>query len=389
MSGAGSPQGQMDAGAHVSAGPVIDLARAAAPAERERLMLALAKLCDLPEANASERARTVIRDLFMSLVEGAERAIRLHLAEAIAPARWAPSSLINALALDDIDIARPIIAKSPVLEDDDLIRILVAATLEHQIEVARRPGIGEGVVSEILKDGQPSVLAALASNETAQVSPGAMQDLVATSRQVAALRSPLTRHPQMTDDLAKVLYTWVGDALQKELTRRFTLDPEAMRAAMQGAVDAAYNGKPAAGLVIATPSTERRDMDTRLIAKLQAAGQLRPGFLLKSLRDGKLYLFELSLAALAQMKTEEVRGIVASARPDLLALACAGVGIDRSVFPTILQLVRGLNEGRPSGDGEAISAIHAAFTHASAGAALEALRVEIDGPASSTARQQA
>jgi uncharacterized protein (DUF2336 family) len=361
---------------------VIDLARAAAPAERERLMLALAKLCDLPEAGASERARTVIRDLFMSLVEGAERSIRMHLAEAIAPARWAPSSLINALALDDIDIARPVIAKSPVLEDDDLIRILVAATLEHQIEVARRPGIGERVVSEILQDGQPQVMAALASNETAEVSPAAMQGLVAASRQVAALRSPLARHPRLTDDLGKVLYTWVGDALQKELARRFTLDPEAMKAAMTAAVDAAYEGKPSSGLAIPAADPDRQEMETRLIAKLQAAGQLRPGFLLKSLRDEKLYLFELALASLAQMKTEQIRAIVASTRPELLALACAGVGIDRSVFPTILQLVRGLNEGRPAGGADSLRAVHTAFTHGSPAEALAELRLELAGGAS-------
>ena len=46
------------------------------------------------------------------------------------------------LALDEIEIARPIIAASPVLKDADLIRLLVEATIEHQIEVARRPNLG-------------------------------------------------------------------------------------------------------------------------------------------------------------------------------------------------------------------------------------------------------
>lgn len=368
MSGATSP-----------AEPALAMALAAAPADRQRLMLALAMLCDLPEAAATERAKTVIQDLFMALVEGAERSIRLHLAEALAPARWAPSSLINCLALDDIDIARPIIARSPILQDEDLVRILVAATLEHQIEVARRPGIGSGVVDEIISEGQPSVLAALSANETANVSDAAMEKLVAASRHVAAMRSPLTRHPKMTGELALVLYTWVGDALQKELTRRFTIDPEALKRAVAEAVNAAYSGKTPSGLTIPAPDLDRQEMETRLIAKLQAAGQLRPGFLLKSLRDGKLYLFELALAALANLRTEEIRAVAASNRPELLALACASVGIDRSVFPTILQLVRGLNEGRPAGGEDSLRQINAAFSHKSPDEAMEVLRVEIDG----------
>jgi hypothetical protein len=39
-------------------------------------------------------------------------------------------------------------------------------------------------------------------------------------------------------------------------------------------------------------------------------------------------------------------------KPELLALACAAVGIDRSVFPSILEMVRQCNDGLPGG-GEA------------------------------------
>ena len=197
---------------------LIALARGKAPEDRERLMLALAKLCDLPEAGASDRAKSVIEDLFLSLIAGAERSIRLHLAEILAPARWAPSALINALALDDIEIARPIIAMSPVLTDADLLRLLVVATLEHQIEIARRPAIGEQVVDQIISTGDPATLAALAGNPTAEVSSDAMASLVAASQRIAALRSPLARHPRLNRELAQLLYTWVGQTLQKELS---------------------------------------------------------------------------------------------------------------------------------------------------------------------------
>ena len=47
-------------------------------------------------------------------------------------------ALITMLALDEIEIAAPVIAASPLLQDADLIRILLETTLEHQIAVARR-----------------------------------------------------------------------------------------------------------------------------------------------------------------------------------------------------------------------------------------------------------
>ena len=47
---------------------------------------------------------------------------------------------------------------------------------------------------------------------------------------------------------------------------------------------------------------------------------------------------------------EDVRAALDSPRPELLALACMAVGIDRSAFPTLLELVRKLNGGKPGAE---------------------------------------
>jgi uncharacterized protein (DUF2336 family) len=243
------------------------LARSRAPGDREKLMQGLAIFCDTPEAG-SERAQPLIGDILMLLIADAERDIRMRLADNLASARWAPSALVNALALDDIEIARPIIAKSPVLTDPDLIRLLVVATLEHQIEVARRPEIGETVVRAIIERGEPMVMTALAGNLTARTPADGLSRLVAASRTVASLRAPLARHPQLTAELAYALYSWVGDTLKAELGDRFVIDRLALKAAMDQAVAQAFAGSGAPPL---PEEIERQEMETRLIAKLQAS----------------------------------------------------------------------------------------------------------------------
>src|SRR4051812_24292663 len=120
---------------------MLALVRSKTPADRERLLSAIAQLCDGTPASKAPAVQALINDIFMGIVMEAEADIRRRLAERLAGAEWAPKALINVLALDDIEIARPIIALSPVLEDGDLVRLLVEATLEHQIEVARRPAI--------------------------------------------------------------------------------------------------------------------------------------------------------------------------------------------------------------------------------------------------------
>jgi uncharacterized protein (DUF2336 family) len=342
-----------------AADPLLRLAQSRSPTDRERLMQALARFCDMPEAGASPKAQTLIGDIFMELIAQAEHEIRARLSVALAPARWAPSGLVNTLALDDIEIARPVILRSPVLTDTDLIKLLVVATIDHQIEVARRPDITRTVVKAIVDRGEPAVLTALAGNPSAQVDLDSLSRLVTASRTVASLRSPLSRHPRLTAELAYALYAWVGEALRAELGQRFTIDPKVLQRVTSEAVSQAYSGEP-------TPLSpgglgERQEMETRLIAKLQAAGQLRPSYLLKALRDGKLNLFELALASLAQVRSEEVQAACSAESPELFALACIAVGIDRSVFPTMLSLLRALNDGKPGATEAAIKEANMAF----------------------------
>lgn len=348
----------------MSSESLLDLAKSRQPADRERLLLAIADLCDAPHAGDAMKGpaiQALLSSIFMSLVVEAERDIRHRLSQKLAAADWAPNALINVLALDDIEIARPIIGQSPVLRDLDLVRLLVEATIEHQIEVARRPRLARSVVAAILQQAEPAVLTALAGNHTAELSPSDMDELVEASRQVAALRTPLSQHPQLTGQLAKRLYLWVGLALRQGLAERFRLDVTVLDEALASSMTEAQNGLSSEALPRTAREGEREVMEQRLIDKLHSAGQLRPGYLIRALREGRLGLFATSLAMLGRFDARHVQATLDSDRPELLALACAAVGIDRSVFPDILEMTRKLNEGRPGGGAEGARKASVAF----------------------------
>ncbi|WP_419321440.1 DUF2336 domain-containing protein [Caulobacter sp. ErkDOM-E] len=342
----------------------MTLARSRDPGDRERLLTGIIELC---EAGQSAGAPTdpdiqrLLDSIFMTLVVEAERDIRQRLSERLADAPWAPSALINILALDEIEIARPIIARSQVLQDHDLIRLMVQATLEHQIEVARRPRLSASVVEAILARDEHAVLTALASNDTAELSPDSLRRLVGRAKDIVALRSPLARHPLLSSELAEQLYLWVGSALRDALTSRFHLDPETIALALDQTLRAAHRGDGPAQDGGIESDEDRAEMERSLVEKLDAAGQLRPGYLLRVLREGRLTLFVTALARLGRFESPQIRRAIDSNRPELLALACSAVGIDRSVFPTILEHVRQLNGGRPGGGDEGARRAGSAF----------------------------
>ena len=338
---------------------IMTLAQSKATGDRERLLLSIVDLCDAgDDASAvmdSAPIQALLSSIFMSLVVEAERDIRRRLAEKLATADWVPSALINILALDDIDIARPIIAGSPILKDHDLVRLLVETTIEHQIEVARRPNLGPPVVAAILQQNEPAVLTALAGNVSAQVSSHDMGRLVQAAGRIAALRTPLSQHPKLTDDLAQELYIWVGQSLRQALVARFSLDTEALDQILAQSVRDAHGGIAIEQNPGAAPkllANEQEEMEKRLLAKLDVSGQLRPSYLFRVLKEEKLSLFVGGLATLGRFETDQVRRAIDTDRPELLALACAAVGIDKSVFPTILSMVRDLNGGGPGGGAE-------------------------------------
>lgn len=347
---------------------LLALAHNPSPDARHRLLLGVVALCDAcpPTGELSP----VLGEIFLTLARQAERDVRKVLSEKLAHADWAPAALVNVLALDEIEIARPILASSPVLQDEDLLRVLIEASLEHQIAIARRPHISGRVADAVIDGADPAVLMALTTNRTAEISTDGVRRLVEHSRRIAALRGPLTRHPLLTEALAEQLYQWVGTALRQSIAARFAVDEQALGAAVYDAVEGVL--RPAPAEPSPADDADRDEMERRLVDKLQSAGQLRPGLLIRAIREKRLSLFAHGLAALGGFSVSQTRVALSAPTPEALYYACAAVGIDRAVFPTLLVELRKLNNSLPGDRGDAVW-LRGALSQGSAGRAFRVL----------------
>lgn len=360
--------GPRNAGVAPRPSDLLALAHNTSADARHRLLLGVVALCDAcpPTGELSP----VLGEIFLTLARQAEREVRKVLSEKLAHADWAPAALVNVLALDEIEIARPILASSPVLQDEDLLRVLIEASLEHQIAIARRPHVSGRVADAVIDRADPAVLMALTTNRTAEISTEGVRRLVEHSRRIAALRGPLTRHPLLTEALAEQLYQWVGTALRQSIAARFTVNEQALGAAVYDAVEGVLRS--------ATPEqappddADRDEMERRLVDKLQSAGQLRPGLLIRAIREKRLSLFAHGLAVLGGFSVSQARAALSAPTPEALYYACAAVGIDRAVFPTLLVELRKLNDSLPGDRGQAVW-LRGALSQGSAGRAFRVL----------------
>jgi uncharacterized protein (DUF2336 family) len=346
--------------------PLLSLARSRDPGDRERLLARLVDICEASHGAMAPGAASEVEAVFLALVSEAERDIRARLAERLARADWVPARLIETLANDDIEVARPVIAASPLLRDEALIRLITEATLAHRVEVAQRPRLPVAVVEAALDKAEPAVLTALAGNTTAEITEPCMARMVEHAKTITAMGAPLSMHPRLSSELATALYLWVGQSLRHAIVDRFDVDVAALDASL------------AASITDGKTRSKRSGPDSsqiKLVEKLAAAGQLKSGYLLRVLKEHQLGLFEAALAKLGSFHVEDVhRAVMSPDQPELLALALAAIGLDRSVFPTVLDLVRQGNDGLPGGGTEGARRAVSAFGPFSAEIAASAFR---------------
>lgn len=330
---------------------------------REEIYLAVASLYRVQGSHLNDRERELTRDILRRLTRDVEMAIRIALAERLADDPTAPPDLIVLLADDAIEVARPIILRSPLLTDSDMVRLVVECDVAHQEAVASRPHIGEAVTAVLAKCDAESVLVALVRNVTAKISQASYDVLVEKSRRITPLQEPIVRRADLPSELADRMCAWVSTALKAYIVDNYNVDPTRIRTAIREA-EGTVKG-PATG-----PKAAPAESASKLIEKLYAAGQLKAGFLLRVLNQGQADLFDIGFAKLLDLSLTELRQILYEHGARSVALACRAVGIDRCVFPTVFNLSRQARTMRPVLTPADMAVVEAVFNEFSKAAAL-------------------
>jgi uncharacterized protein (DUF2336 family) len=296
----------------------------------DEIYLAVSTLFLHQKGAFADHERNLAADILRRVSKDVEMSIRIALAERLADDPAAPHDLINLLCDDTIEVARPILARSPVLSDADLVRVIENGSEGHQISVAARPAIGETVTATLARHACEAAVIALLRNGSAKIARSTFEHLNQRARSLPAIQKPLIECPDLPGELARQLYLWVSDALKAALVARH---PDAART-LVSAIDETTAAS-------ARPENPVASVNARkLVEKLHASGQLRASFLIRVLNQGEMEMFEYAFAALLNMEPETMRKALYGEDAMRVALACRAAGIDRSVFQTVFNLSR-------------------------------------------------
>ena len=227
--------------------------------------------------------------------------VRRALAEAFASADKAPRIVVHALAADQPDVALPVLAHSPLLDEDDLVDLIATGDADVQVAIAGRAPLPRALAAAIAEVGSAEACLTLLENSEADIAPFSLDRIVERFGHLAPIRENLLARDDLPMAMRQALLSKLSQTLAGFVAARQWLGPEHAEYAARDACE-----KATVALAADTPYEEVG----ALVQHLRQTGQLTAGMILRALLSGNVVLFEEALAELSGMPIDRVSGYI-------------------------------------------------------------------------------
>lgn len=317
--------------AKMTAKDLLRLAQEKSVTSRNELVENISDLFLSPEGRLNEHERALMNDVLLKLINSVEKSVRKELSKRLSTIDDVSPELAAKLADQSIEIAEPMLTKSGVLKDEQLIEIIRNRTDAHRMAIAIRFHVSEDVSSELIELGSEDVVEALVNNENAEISELSMKYLVAESRNLDRFQEPLLSRHDLPAELAYQMYWWVSAALRRKIIVEFNVDNTQMDDALEMATKTAIQNHGATDGIMRTA--------LRLAKELAGKGELDIVFLRGCLRQEKINLFVAGLSELTGLDVDIIWRAIRERTGESLAIIAKSLDIDRDIFASIFLLV--------------------------------------------------
>ena len=160
---------------------------------------------------------TMCEDVLTDLIAYVEVEVRQRIAERLALLEYAPRRVMQTLAIETIAIAKPVLSKSLVLEDEDLLMVARVCGPQHLEAIAERAQISSFVTNELMRLGGIEVWERLARNNGATLEEKAVTFLVNRAKENARIQISLIDRQDLPERTIAKLMSEAGEAVRAHL----------------------------------------------------------------------------------------------------------------------------------------------------------------------------
>jgi uncharacterized protein (DUF2336 family) len=256
-----------------------------------------------------------------SLLDDHSTLVRRALAEALASASEAPHHIVLALACDISEVSCPVLARSPVLTDAELVDCAAIGDVYAQSALASRPRLSAGVGAAIAEIGERDAVLALAGNLDSDLRPGVLRRIVERFADDAAIREALLSRVRLPPTLRCDLVAATSRALSAFVISCDWLRPERVERIVREAREQ--------GAIVVAASTRGPEL-ADLVRSLRENGTLTIALLTRGLLCGDRALFTQALVELSGLPHPRVASFMRDPRSNGFAALYARTGLPSS-----------------------------------------------------------
>jgi len=284
----------------------------------------------------SPREQELIADVLISLMRQAELDLRQALSERLCVLDEVPLRLVLEMANDDISVASPVLKKSDVLGDLDLIYIIKSKTPEYWQAIAKRKSMSGQVMEILAKTKDVPTALNLLKNEKIEMNEGVMNILVDMTAQNKVMETPLLRREELDEKLVQKLYQIAGDALKENVAQRFgdlNFDAENV------VEDIVLEFVEAAPKMVKKQVKPQPDQKLVQYAKnLKNRGLLNANLMITALKRGQYEMFIVLMSEFSDLDLDIIQKALKQKNGQSLATICKAGDIVKSDFSNIFLL---------------------------------------------------
>ena len=274
----------------------------------------------------------LVTDILLDLIRQVECDLQENLSERLAIMDNAPQRLIQTLAKGEITVARPVLMKSCLLEDEDLIYIIKSKGKEHWKSIAQRENMSDGIINMLVMTDDVETIGAVLSNDNICIPNFAIEKSSKIAKKHRVIADLLSLREEVNKNIAAELYWLISVELREKLIQNYALDPELLDNNLEEILQEYLDGM----ICRYTITSEMLELADRF----GEVNNIGVSVLLKVLRRGQIAFFIALFAKVIDLPIEVVEKMVRQDSGQGMAIACCAIGVERTEWVTIYLLTQ-------------------------------------------------
>jgi uncharacterized protein (DUF2336 family) len=294
-------------------------------------------------------------DIIRLLARDVSELIRKTVAENLKSNSKIPHDVALCLAQDVIDVALPILEFSTVLTDGDLLEIIRSAReVAKLMAITKRNGISESVSSALILNRNEPVVVSLFGNKTANISEESLRLVLKEFAEKGNVIESLIDRGDLPIGIVEKMINTLSQDFRERLIAEYKVPTiqanDLVTASQEQATLSLLNG---------FAKVAKREIDTgegiysksaaeaalikkveQLVRHLHQSDRLTESIVLRSLCEGNIRFFEVSLAILAGVPIMNARTLIRDKNPSALNSLFKRAKFPASIFEAVHIIVQ-------------------------------------------------